>query len=143
MAVLTVTIPVIHKAGGNYTTYNKQGELTCSLETNEKLQENYDKLRQEANELLEQIHVEYRLAENLKQLENAVRDREEQLRGVERDIKRAQAKLQRVKAFLGRLGIDATAYGNTLEIEDSPLLEASVSESDEDEGEDGEDDIPI
>lgn len=124
MNSVKLNIPVIKKIGTGYRT---EGNIEVVYESTD-LAEAVTGAKEQANKVLSELGAECQLVNSLDEVERLIRKAKNELDSIKAEQERAQYHFDALMAFLGKFGIDGTAYQDELRISAQPILEAATDE---------------
>lgn len=107
MTTLKISVPV-YKCN-NWGNLEVCGEITVSASDGESLTQDYDRLKLQIDELLQKVNAENQLVLDCRRLADEIETKNSALKTLNVQVECANRQFNRLKNFLGRLGIDATS----------------------------------
>ena len=118
---LEISVPVYRR--DKWNRLEKDGRIQVSSEV-DTLSEGYPALKKELENLLTQVDVETRLADDSLTLQLEIEEQTSKLTNIKKDIERASEHYKSLRLFLEKLGIDPSKKHLTF---DKQLLLSSAS----------------
>ncbi|HLO47314.1 MAG TPA: hypothetical protein VK211_02690 [Kamptonema sp.] len=134
MNSVKITAPVIRKREGQ-DWYQSEGQIQVVYESTD-LAQAVVGAKEQANKVLEDLGAECLLVKSLQEIEGRIKDAELRLERVKARQEKAQHHFDALMNFLGKFGVDGTAYRDELRISAQPILEAAASNDDDDDDDD-------
>lgn len=107
MTTLKISVPVYKR--NNWGNLEVCGEITVSASDGESLTQDYDRLKLQIDELLQKVNAENQLVLDCRRLADEIETKNSALKTLNVQVECANRQFNRLKNFLGRLGIDATS----------------------------------